>query len=238
MQDFYNIELVDYAREEYPREACGLLVNVRGKLIFRPCKNISSSPEEDFIIDPLDQIRALHNAELVAIFHSHTKYDEQPSDQDYMGCKKTEVPWVIYSVLTKRYFTIQPVRKEDLPLSGREYIYGTYDCWNLVCDIYQKELNIELIRPIEEDPFWWKTNNSFINKADEAGFIQVKDIQKYDVLLMTTSNSPFPSHSAVYYGDNTIFHHAYRRLSCKEVYGGYWEKVTSHIFRHRSLIND
>jgi proteasome lid subunit RPN8/RPN11 len=244
VQDYYNTNLLDteistilvaYAVSEYPKEACGLIVNFKGKKLFRPCKNISANPTEDFIIDPIDQIRALKDSELLAVFHSHTTVDERPSDQDQLSCVKTGVPWIIYSIKTKGYHTIKPPRK-DLPLFGREYVYGIYDCWNFICDLYKEELNIELPRHQETDAYWAKYKNTFIDKASEYGFTEVKDLKKYDVLLMNTGNTEYASHSAVYYDTNSIAHHGYNRLSCKEQYGSFWRKATSNVFRHRSFL--
>ena len=35
--------------------------------------------------------------------------------------------------------------------------------------------------------------------------------------------------------DNIILHHCHGRLSSRDVYGGYWRKVTTHVLRHRDL---
>jgi cell wall-associated NlpC family hydrolase len=47
--------------------------------------------------------------------------------------------------------------------------------------------------------------------------------------------SPVPNHAAVYLGDGLILHHLQGRLSSRDVYGGYWQKVTTHALRHPLL---
>ena len=44
--------------------------------------------------------------------------------------------------------------------------------------------------------------------------------------------SPVPNHAAVYLGDGLILHHLQGRLSSRDVYGGYWQKITTHILRY------
>ena len=38
-------------------------------------------------------------------------------------------------------------------------------------------------------------------------------------------------------GDGLILHHLQGRLSSRDVYGGYWQKITTHILRHRTETN-
>jgi cell wall-associated NlpC family hydrolase len=47
--------------------------------------------------------------------------------------------------------------------------------------------------------------------------------------------SPVPNHASVYLGDGLILHHLQGRLSSRDVYGGYWQKVSTHALRHPDL---
>ena len=47
-----------HAKEQDPKESCGLLLNIRGKEKYYPCKNLSTAYYENFIIDPLDYAKA------------------------------------------------------------------------------------------------------------------------------------------------------------------------------------
>jgi hypothetical protein len=47
--------------------------------------------------------------------------------------------------------------------------------------------------------------------------------------------SPVPNHAAIYLDDGPILHHLQGRLSSRDVYGGYWQKITTHTLRHQLL---
>jgi cell wall-associated NlpC family hydrolase len=50
--------------------------------------------------------------------------------------------------------------------------------------------------------------------------------------------SPVPNHAGVIDADGHLIHHCHGRLSSRDVYGGYWRHVTTHVLRHRSLIGE
>jgi cell wall-associated NlpC family hydrolase len=54
------------------------------------------------------------------------------------------------------------------------------------------------------------------------------------VVLMQVK-SKVANHGAVYLGDDKLLHHLHGRLSCHDVYGGYWARHTLAVVRHRSL---
>ncbi|NBT33676.1 MAG: peptidase, partial [Rhodobacteraceae bacterium] len=61
-----------HALAEMPREACGLVVVVRGKERYWPCRNISPTYADDqFAMDPHDYAAAEAAGEIVELFHSH-----------------------------------------------------------------------------------------------------------------------------------------------------------------------
>jgi cell wall-associated NlpC family hydrolase len=44
-----------------------------------------------------------------------------------------------------------------------------------------------------------------------------------------------PNHGAVLLEDGKILHHVIGRLSCRDIYGDYWRRVTVHVIRHKEL---
>lgn len=238
MNQYIYTQIIKYCEDSAYKEVCGIVLNIKGKASFYPCKNISTNPTDEFILDPIDYAKAGILGDIIYIVHSHVNTPERASKHDIASCNAGKVPWIIYSLVTKKYIIIYPDNK-PLPIIGRDYYYGVQDCWSLIVDIYRQELNIDLVYPADPDPDWWLHGKNYFNDLiDMMGFEVVQDnsIKKYDIILMQTGKSPFLNHSALYYGDNIIIHHAFNRLSCKEVYGGYWSKVTGKVARYKGKI--
>jgi cell wall-associated NlpC family hydrolase len=51
---------------------------------------------------------------------------------------------------------------------------------------------------------------------------------------MQTDGSGNPNHIAVYIGNEMILHHGHGRLSRRDIYGGFWQKHTTHHLRHKT----
>ena len=60
-----------HAQREDPKESCGLLLNVKGKERYYPCRNLSMTEHQCFIIDPEDYVKADNIGEIVGVVHSH-----------------------------------------------------------------------------------------------------------------------------------------------------------------------
>jgi cell wall-associated NlpC family hydrolase len=108
-----------------------------------------------------------------------------------------------------------------------------------VRDWYALERGIDL-PDFERFDEWWKRGmNLYLDNFGSAGFEDTNltdraDLKVGDALLMQVA-SPVPNHAAVYLGDGLILHHLQGRLSSRDVYGGYWQKVTTQVLRHRDL---
>ena len=215
-------------------ETCGLLLSNN---TYYACKNIALNQEKEFTIDPIDYVKASSIGKIVCVLHSHTIFPERPSEQDIISCNSGKIPWIIYSILTKKLFLLNP-EIYSVPLISREYVYGVFDCWTLVKDTYKQELGIDLIYYIDPDFEWYKNGKNYFEELiEEANFIEVKDnsIKKYDVILMQAPRSPVINHTGVYYGNNIILHHVIDSLSCREPYSGFWQKITKKRLRYKGL---
>lgn len=222
-----------HAEREAPREACGLAVVVKGRLRYVPCRNVAG--EAEFAIHPDDQAAAEDAGTVVAVCHSHVFIPPEPSEADRVMCEKTGLPWLIVNHPTGAHRVITPSGYRA-PLIGRPFVHGALDCYSLCRDYYRETLGLDLPDYAREDDWWLKGGNLYLDHFAEAGFVEIDpgDLRAHDALLMQVA-SPVPNHAAIYLGDGLILQHCHGRLSSRDVYGGYWRRVTVKALRHRSL---
>lgn len=224
----------EHAQAEFPREACGLVVVVKGKERFWPCRNISDYGGDQFVMSPEDYAAAEIAGEITGIFHSHINLPADPSDADRASCEATGVPWYILGLPSMGWAEFEPCGFEA-PLVGRVHVWGAMDCWSIVRDWYSRERGIELINLPRAPNFWQRGENILGDNYRRAGFVQISeddDLEVGDIIMMQTGDSDFPNHVALYIGDDQILHHAEHRLSSRDVYGGWYKKHTVKVVRY------
>ncbi|MBI4344075.1 MAG: M67 family metallopeptidase [Euryarchaeota archaeon] len=98
-------EVLGHAREEYPRECCGLLGG-RGEItrVYRG-RNLAGG-EAEYHLDPGEQIRLFNLLEregldLLGIYHSHPRWPARPSAVDIERAFYP-IPYLIVSLLDPR----------------------------------------------------------------------------------------------------------------------------------------
>lgn len=226
--------IIAHAKAESPRECCGVIVSINGGREYIACRNLAVDAHQHFVIHHEDFARAEDLGEIIAIVHSHPFAAVQPSEADRVACEETGLPWVIVNPQCESFNVIAPTGYEA-PLIGRPFVYGALDCYTLIYDYYRRELGITLPYYVRDDVYgWWEHGqNLYAERFTEAGFVSVKSLQPGDVILMQVQSN-VANHAAVYLGDNIILHHLIKQLSRRDVYGGYWQKHTAHILRHRS----
>ncbi|MEO6147181.1 MAG: C40 family peptidase [Sulfuriferula sp.] len=223
-----------HAEAEFPRECCGLVSIRRGREIYTPCGNLAKDADH-FVMDPEDYARVEEAGAVTAIAHSHCYVPATPSEADLVGCESSGVPWIIYALPTHQVHTFEPSGYKA-PLIGREFHHGSLDCYSLVRDYYREEAGIELPDYPRDVEWWLHGANLYLENFTQAGFVQVdpSDPKKHDGILMKIA-SPVPNHAAVHVGDGVIIQHLAGRLSSRDMYGGWFSKVTTHVLRHKSL---
>lgn len=240
-----TLEAVEaHAVAEYPREACGLIVVVKGRERYWPCRNLSATPGEHFRLDPDDYAAAEEAGEITAIAHSHPDASPQPSEADRVGCEASGLPWLVVAVhggVVAGRAQIEPCGYQA-PLVGRAWAHGVLDCWALCRDWYAQEWGVSLPSPVRVDG-WWNDGHTdlYAEPALEAvgfrtigrgGDLHLPDIQSGDLILMQIrSRNGVPNHAGVYLGDGLVLHHVHGRLSSRDVFGGYWLENTRRVMR-------
>ena len=228
---------IKYATEISPDESCGLVAIIKGKETFWPCKNLSTSKYQYFVIDPDDWAECEDTGHIIGIFHSHPTGASTPSENDKASCEFLNVPFYIYSIENKDWSYYKPCGYKPSSLIGRGFIWGKHDCWSIVTDWYKQTKNIEI-------PYWQRPKNikNFIANPEfeyalpKLNFIKQKtndDIQVGDVLLFESVTKNL-DHVAVYIGDMMILNHNIKALSCREPFDLKYQQSIKGVYRYET----
>lgn len=227
-------EILKYLLSVYPQEGCGLLVNIRGKIKWVPCENVADNPLEDFKISSKDYIKASLSGDIYAIVHSHPEGSSEPSEADKKASDFLGIPYIIYSLPEFNKTEYIP-KKTKNALLGRNYSFGTKDCYSLVRDYYQETLDIKLPTIVFEDNWWDKGLNYFDNLFESFGFVEVDVPKEHDGIIFSVYCN-VPNHCGVYLGEDLFLHHAVNRLSCRENLNSFWRKHVVRFVRCKQFI--
>jgi proteasome lid subunit RPN8/RPN11 len=226
---------LEHAKEQDPKESCGLLLNIRGKEKYFPCRNLSMNDNQCFIIDPEDYVRADNIGDITAIIHSHPVTPAVASEADKISCEQSNLPWYIVNPKTETWGEYRPSGyKPDM--IGLPYVWGISDCWSLVRRYYAEKLNIELRdweRPITPEEFMIEP--MFEKCAKDTGFRELRSDEKLknNDLLFMSIGEPGLNHVAIFV-DGDVIHHLRDRLSCREPYNPWLLKCTGMRLRYAS----
>ncbi len=222
-----------HAKEQDPKESCGLLLNIEGKKSYHPCRNLSITQHQCFIIDPEDYVKADDRGEIIAVIHSHPIDPPSPSRADKVSCEHSNLPWHIVNPKTEEWGYCEPTGYKP-PLLGRQWVWGVTDCYALVKDWYKEERNIELKdykRPVTPQEFH---DNPFFEKcAPDAGFRLLRPDEALingDLLFMKIFGNGL-NHVALFL-NGEVLHHLTDRLSCREPYSAWLQKCTGAKYRY------
>ena len=232
---FWKDKALVHAKDQDPKEAVGLLLNVKGKERYFPCRNLALTDHQCFILDPEDYVKADKIGEIVAVVHSHPVTPPIASQADKISCEQSGLPWHIVNPKTEQWGYCEPTGYKA-PLLGREWVWGITDCWSLVVDWYKEEKNIKLLdyqRPAKVEDFL--ADPVFERYLPSRGFKLLDPEEKLingDVLAMSIFGQGL-NHVAIFL-DGDVLHHLTDRLSCKEPYSEWLLKCTGGRYRYAS----
>ncbi|WP_343463001.1 C40 family peptidase [Pantoea sp.] len=223
---------------EYPKEACGLVVQIGRAQEYVPCTNASHNPTEHFLIPPEEKRAAEKLGTILMVIHSHPDVPQLiPSEMDRVQCDYSGVEWGIMSWPDGDFCTISP--RGERELIGRQWVLGFADCWTLIMDYYRQEHGITL-NNWSVDYEWWQDGreNRYDDKWEAEGFVQVDpaEMRTGDIIMMRIQ-SQVTNHAAIYLGDNIILHHNSGNLSTRVPYGDYWRNRTVRVVRKKELMD-
>ena len=222
-----------HAKNQDPKESCGLLLNIKGKEKYFPCRNLSMTAFQCFIIDPEDYIKADNTGDIIAVVHSHPVTPPVPSQSDKVACEQSGLAWHIVNPKTESWGYLKPTGYKA-PILGREWAWGVTDCYTLVRDWYKEKLDIDLIdwqRPTTLEDF--NKEPMFEKCAEETGFRELRPDEKLingDLLFMSIFSNNL-NHVAIFI-DGDVLHHLADRLSCIEPYSEWLLKCTGKRLRY------
>ena len=222
-----------HAKEQDPKESCGLLIEKKGKEKYFDCKNLSTYSQQCFIIDPNDFIKAEESGNILAVIHSHPVTPPIASQADKISCENSELPWHIVNPKTEQWGYYEPTGYKP-PLIGRHWVWGITDCWALVRDWYKETKGIVLRdwdRPTTPEEFI--ADPMFERCAWRTGFRQLRPeekLQNGDLLFMSIMATGL-NHVAIFL-DGDVLHHLADRISCKEPYNQWLLKCTGMRLRY------
>lgn len=240
-------QAISLAKLQSPLEFCAYVLKLSdGSIRLYPCVNTHPSPTEAFAIDTQWQAEAETLGEIVGVVHSHTNTETIPENKgfslvDRESCNLSGVPWMLVTLPDEQIQILQP-SSDVTDLLGRPWVYGMFDCYGLVRDIY-RSIGIELRNYPRSTEFEWNTDptwNLYEDNFEREGFIEVPklgSIKKYDLALMRLESDKTNHAGVIMNPDkNEVWHHVINRLSSRDTLAGYWWKYTVKILRHKTLI--
>lgn len=208
-------QLIKLSQESPYKEICGIIYTTLTDVLYYPCNNISINPESSFEISPLAYFEVEKLGKIYALFHSHVNENSDFSEQDKICAEEMELPIFCYSDVDKKLQEYRPPNyKSDL--LQRPFIWGVYDCYDIVRDYYWNNYGI-LMQNFDRDSSYMNFDTPIINENfTKLGFYTPEnqiDIKIGDVILFKSFRRIYPHHFEIFVGNSKTLQHYMRKLS-------------------------
>jgi len=236
----FQDQIVLHAESKPDEEVCGfILLNKDLTVSVEECANENPNPEKCFTVSSAKFLKHSIEKKILGIYHSHPKSDEKPSKTDIAMSEEMGIPYLIYSLITKKFYLYYPESYNTNMLTGRPYIKGFFECTCIFKDYFKKELNINISKwnknywlP-EED----KEANKLLLKILNKNLIEIKDkkLNKHDVIVFEIKKGK-RFHVGIYLGNDYFMHQPDGVLSRRELMDDRWQGKIKEVYRHTSLV--
>lgn len=217
-----------HAAEEFPRESCGVVIDVQGVAKYWPCVNAAAGLGA-MVAAPLSLIAAEDAGRVVGYAHSHAQAPPRPSLMDVVQCDLSGLPWWVVQTPGTLWERMNPTGRK---LTERLFLFGVDDCWAIVREWYALEMKIELADFVRDYAFWEDGFEPHVHHMKDAGFSEVSkdDVRRGDVMLFRIGAKTI-THCGVFLGDGKMLHHIERQLSRCEILDGKWAGRVAMVVR-------
>lgn len=235
LTDKVKADIVQHVIDVYPQEACGVVTQKSRAQRYHRIDNVHRDPENHFEMDSEQYATIEAERKIIAIVHSHTGDGAStiPSAHDTCICNEMGIPWVIVSWPEGDMRIVEP---ESLPLTGRPWSIGSYDCYGLVME-WHKQHGI-ILTDYRLDFEWWNLEHGMSLYKDyylSEGFVPTGQPPQVGDMIIMQLSAPTWNHAGIYVGDNQILHHMHSKLSSIDIYSGWYQEHTVMVCRHKDL---
>lgn len=224
-----KLAIKQHAKDEAPKECCGFILE-NGETY--KARNVSND-ENKFSIAIEDYVSADNLGEINAVYHSHPEQGLSFSEYDKFNSISHGIIYVLYSMRDNSFTQFDPSLAAFNKYIGREFKIGKTDCWALVRDFYESELNIKFRDYYRDEKYKPRLKEYFDSGMKTLGFYFVDELQKYDCILFGRKKDPAPYHIGLYLGDDLILHQPEKSYSRVEEYTNKHKRLTDCIIRHK-----
>lgn len=227
--------VISHSESKPNEEVCGLILkHPSGEVLIEKVQNTHSDKENGFYMPQSLLIKHLISKTILGIYHSHPKSSEKPSVIDVKMSEEICLPYLIYSLKTKKFFLYFPESYEPDELIGRSYVKGFNECSCIFKDYFQKILGINITKWNKN--YWLpekdKEANDLLLKILDKNLKKVKTIKEHDVIVFEVKKNA-RLHIGIYLGDDFFMHQPKQQLSQKQILDERWQSKIKYLYRYR-----